>query len=379
MPQADSKNSSGQEQQITAQTVSNPTLYSQQFEAETIDFYELWITLWNMKWLVIAVTLVAALGSVVYALVTPHVYKAEALLLPPKMKDMQSLNVLAMQTSADGSKRVSVKRITAISVFNLFIQNLNSLTLQKKFIQENGLLELLSGGRTPETNDEDIYEGFAEMIKLEEENRPASLSIELHDPVIAAQWINDLIKFVDKETITMMVEDLRNSILIQIRDIEYTISSKRQMAKQRREDTILRYEEASIIATKLGVMDRVDSTNIVQNNQLNISTTNVPLYFRGYRALNAEISFLKNRISDDPFIGGLRDLQEKLALLRSIKFDEEKMSALHIDRAAYPPSNHIKPNKRLIVSLTTVVGLFSGVFLAFFIKFVQNQSKKHSE
>ena len=151
------------------------------------------------------------------------------------------------------------------------------------------------------------------------------------------------------------------------------------MAKQRREDTITQFEEAALIAQKLGVMDRVDSTNIVQNNQLNITTSNIPLYFRGYRALNAEIAFLNNRISDDPFIKGLRDLQEQLALLRSIKFDQEKMSAVYIDQEAYPSKSPIKPNRRLIVSLSTVVGLFSGIFLAFFIEFVQDQRKKYSE
>jgi chain length determinant protein (polysaccharide antigen chain regulator) len=92
-----------------------------------------------------------------------------------------------------------------------------------------------------------------------------------------------------------------------------------------------------------------------------------------------EITILKNRKSDDPFIVGLRDLQEKLALLRTLEFDKEKLRAVHIDQAAYPPKSAIKPNRRLIVSLVTVVGLFSGIFLAFFIEFVQNQRKKHSE
>jgi len=32
----------------------------------------------------------------------------------------------------------------------------------------------------------------------------------------------------------------------------------------------------------------------------------------------------------------------------------------------------------LIVSLATVVGLFLGIFLVFFIEFVQNQRKMHS-
>ena len=94
MPQASPKSSSGQEQQQTAQAVPNSFPYPQHFEEETFDLYQLWITLWNRKWLVIAVTVVAALGSIVYALQLQHIYKAEALLLPPKGKDIQLMNVL---------------------------------------------------------------------------------------------------------------------------------------------------------------------------------------------------------------------------------------------------------------------------------------------
>ena len=121
-----------------------------------------------------------------------------------------------------------------------------------------------------------------------------------------------------------------------------------------------------------------DVTNVVQNNQLNISKSSTPLYYRGYRALNAEINILKNRKSDDPFISGLRDLQEKLALLTSIKIETEGQHAVTVDQAAYPPKNRIKPNRRLIVSLGTVVGLFLGIFLVFFVSFVQKQKETHS-
>jgi len=238
-------------------------------------------------------------------------------------------------------------------------------------------MELLAPERTPETRDEDIYEGFAEMIKIESGDS-TSISIELHDAEVAAQWVNDYIKFMDTETITSMVENQRNSITSQIRDIEYLIGSKRQMAKQRREDQILRFEEATVIARKLEIKDRVDTNTIVQNNQLNISTSNTPLYYRGFKALNAEIVFLNNRKSDDPFIAGLRDLQERLALLRSFKFSIKGMHSVHIDQAAYPPKHRIKPNRRLIVSLGTVVGLFLGIFLVFFVSFIQNQKETHS-
>ena len=410
--------------------------------------YELWITLWKWKWLVIGLTVVAALGSVVFALYIPQIYKVEAMLLPPKEKDVQSMNVFGIQKSYDEKIDSNETGISAKDAFRKFKQNLNSRTIHKKFIQENGLMELLAPMKTPETREEDIYKVFAKLFKLREENEITYISIELHDAEIAAQWVNDLVEFVDKETINMLVEDLRNSIENSIKSIEYKISSKRQLVKQRKEDQlseieikikskrkmaatrrldkIMRYTEASKTAQILGIMTGLatQQTKIVENSRgiiqqplkseettgsapiaqmnVDIATATTPLFFMGYDALESELNILKTRADDDPFIPGLRDLQEQLellnatdtedafidglrdmqeelVLLHSINFDEEKMTAVHIDQAAYPTKNAINPNRRLIVSLATVVGLFSGIFLAFFIEFVQNQRKKHSE
>ena len=98
----------------------------------------------------------------------------------------------------------------------------------------------------------------------------------------------------------------------------------------------------------------------------------------GLRDLQEELARLNAIKSDDPFIDGLRDLQENLALLRQIRIEDEGLHAVTIDQAAYPPNNRIKPNRRLIVSLGTVVGLFFGIFLVFFVSFIQNQKEAHS-
>jgi len=66
-------------------------------------------------------------------------------------------------------------------------------------------------------------------------------------------------------------------------------------------------------------------------------------------------------------------------MLRSIKIEEEGQHAVTVDQAAYPPKYRIKPNRRLIVSLGTVVGLFLGIFLVFFVSFVQKQKEIHSK
>lgn len=239
-------------------------------------------------------------------------------------------------------------------------------------------MNILAPNRTPETRDIEILESFSKMMKIEDKGG-FSISMESNDPVFAAKLVNDYVSYFDLETVRQLVSDARNSIQEQIVDIEYKIASKRQMAKQRREDQILRFGEALIIARKLAIKDRVDTNTVVQNNQLNISTSNTPLYYRGFKALDAEIVFLKNRKSDDPFIGGLRDLQEQLTLLRSFIINESGMHSVTVDQAAYPPKNRIKPNRRLIVSLGTVVGLFLGIFLVFFVSFIQKQKVAHSE
>ena len=101
MPVIDSKPTSDNPQTQVPQNVQYSVPYQQQFEDDTIDLYELWITLWNRKGLVIAVTAAATLVSVIYALEQPHVYRAEALLLPPGAKDIQSLNISVVQDVRD--------------------------------------------------------------------------------------------------------------------------------------------------------------------------------------------------------------------------------------------------------------------------------------
>jgi LPS O-antigen subunit length determinant protein (WzzB/FepE family) len=100
---------------------------------------------------------------------------------------------------------------------------------------------------------------------------------------------------------------------------------------------------------------------------------------KGIRDLQEELDRLRSIKSDDTFITGLRDMQEKLALLRAIKIEEEGMHSVTVDQVAYPPKYRIKPNRRLIVSLGTVVGLFLGILLVFLVSFVQKQKETHSE
>ena len=63
----------------------------------------------------------------------------------------------------------------------------------------------------------------------------------------------------------------------------------------------------------------------------------------------------------------------------SINIEKENLSSVHVDEIAFPPKSPIKPNRRLIVTIGALVGMFSGIFLIFFIEFIKTQRKKHSE
>ena len=53
-------------------------------------FFPLASVILDKETIIVAITIVAALGSLIFALTTPRIYKAETLLLPPKEKDYQN-------------------------------------------------------------------------------------------------------------------------------------------------------------------------------------------------------------------------------------------------------------------------------------------------
>ena len=154
MPVTDSNTNAEKEQPQALQTVTYVPQSPQQFEDDTIDLYELLITLWNKKWLVIAVTAIAALGSVVYVQFhTPvYLYRTNALLLPPKDEYVKSLNVLGVQN------------LKAEVILFLFYNNFSSLSMQRKFIEEKGIMDILAPEQDQKKREKEIRQNFPKYV-----------------------------------------------------------------------------------------------------------------------------------------------------------------------------------------------------------------------
>ena len=153
--------------------------------------------------------------------------------------------------------------VTAAGAFAAFKNNLSSRSLQKKFIDEQGLMEILAPNRTPETRDIEILEGFSKMIKIKDAEE-FSVSTESNDPEFAAKLVNDYVSFFDLETVRGLVSDARNSIEEQIMDIENIIVSKRKIVKLRREDQIKEIESSIASKRLIAKKRREDQINEIE-------------------------------------------------------------------------------------------------------------------
>jgi chain length determinant protein (polysaccharide antigen chain regulator) len=331
---------------------------------DEIDLVELWNSLWEQKALIAALTaLITSLG-VAYALLATPVYKAETFFLPPLQQDVQSLKLQNMQN------------ITTDSVYQRFLQNIQSRSLKMEFYKTNGLRDFYAQNQPVKSESELFTKAFNEKLALnipksKQDSSFVSLSFELpREANKSALWLNAYVDFVAKKTLNELLTDVSFEIQTGIQNAQGQIQSKRALAKQRREDRIASLKESLRIAQEAGV-ERPAINQAA--NDLNME------YMRGQKALLAEIAVLTNRVSDDPFIEGIRDLQEKIAYLKDIKINPESVRVVRVDQIAEVPVSPVKPKKALIVAVAAVLGLMLGVFIALIRQAVKKRKSVQAE
>ncbi len=182
------------------------------------------------------------------------------------------------------------------------------------------------------------------------------------------------------------------------------LKALRQQLQTRKQNRIKELDEAISIAKQLGITKPStpsslgDSGNAREGNSIRTEVNNrqIPLYFMGQLALEAERSTLLSRRSDDftePriddiqkelsllnsnrevdalnarenkefFLKGFEDSQGNLTRLKNLKIDFDQFELVRIDKPASEPRSPVKPKKALIVGLGLFIGLFVGIALA---------------
>ena len=352
---------------------------------DEISITELALILWRNRNMAILTAVLTTVMAIAYAVLATPTYKATSYFLPPLERDIYELNQLTRfeRMQVDNGKERQEIKYTSQSVLGEFLKNLNSLQIRQDFFQEQGLLSYYvdKPGEFGSIEEMMVFEEqFNEKLVL---NIPkgsavhsASIAFELDDAEEAASLLNLFVNKVSKKTIDDLIANSVGEIGAKISMLDRKITSRRELAQKRREDQVIQLQEALSIARKLGIKNPTEYSFDLQRakrkDAVSINTANLPLYTRGTDALAAELSALRKRKGDDPFVDGLRDLQEQLSTLQAIKIDPAKVKVVTVDRPAIVPYQKEKPNRKLIVLVGLLLGVFLGAVIAFMVEFIKN-------
>lgn len=323
---------------------------------DEIDLIELARELWSQRLLVLMTTCLAFAAAVGYAYFTHPLYQAQASILPPNPSDIAGYNV--------GRSNVGLKPFEVDEVYGYFLRTLNSESLRRGFFTDVYLPALATEQDRPM---DALWKDFNQQVTVKsEKQRPEQrlVQVQHQDPRVAADWANIYVLKAAAETERMMARNVAAEIAIQAQDLERQTEALRSTARQRREDRIATLEEALLVAVNVG-LENVQGTvwQTVSTGGSTVADGN-PFYFRGSKALRAELKVLRSRKSDDPFIPELRSLQERLDFLRSVDLSPDEIAVFTFDSEAQVPEVPIKPRRGLIVVLGLVLGGMLGLFIA---------------
>ena len=199
---------------------------------DEIDLRELFKALWKGKWIIIATTSIFAIGSVLYALSLPNIYKADALLAPAESSGGGSLSKMAGQFGGLAALAGVNLGSAETSQAELAMQVMKSRKFVEGFINKHDLLVPLMATRgwDPSNDnliiDEEVYnddknkwirkeQGLRGVIPSAQEaydvfnrevfniskNKDSGLyriSVRHYSPYIAQQWVTWLIEDINQ-------------------------------------------------------------------------------------------------------------------------------------------------------------------------------------
>ncbi|MCG9666188.1 Wzz/FepE/Etk N-terminal domain-containing protein [Vibrio mediterranei] len=209
-----------------------PPQFTQQNNGDEIDLKELFLALWKGKWVIIATTLIFAVGSVIYAISQPNTYKADTLLAPAESSGQGGLAKMAGQLGGLAALAGVNLGSGESNQTDLAVQVMKSRQFVEHFIQKHDLLVPIMAAKEWDSNnntlvlDDDAYdestgkwlrepkglrgaeptaqEAYDVFIKnmfnvsQDKESGLYTVSIEHFSPFLAQQWTTWLVEDINK-------------------------------------------------------------------------------------------------------------------------------------------------------------------------------------
>ena len=401
-------------------------------QSNEADLFSLFQAVWLQKKIVITSTVLCALIAGSYAYwVTPE-YQVGSILRPAAINELDALNRSGVYTLPPSEALLKVGSA------------LESYDTRLGFFRNNQAL--FSQFKTPDRTLEQSFEAFNRSslkLILPDPKKAALLSayigLELNYPqgVDGVKILNGFVDYAiaaEREQIAADLKVIVNNRLTELKgkldaarasyetdkegriatlleadslkraQLQDELKALRQQLKTGRMDRMSQLDEAIGIARQLGIKKpttpsalgdpvRSGETSVMRTE---INNQQIPLYFMGVEALeaertalqhrktddftaeriaqiarelqllqsNREVEVLKQRQNEDLFLDGVEPLRAEIVRLGGVaNLDISNLKLVSVDREAMEPLGPIKPRKALIVSLGVVVGGLLGIFI----------------
>lgn len=329
---------------------------SKRLSGEEIDVYELFAKLWEQKLLIALVALVVTVLAVLYAFLAAPLYEAKLFNEPPSRNDVAALNY-----GRGGGSGLS--EFGPNDVYTVYLRHLHSESLRRDFFREY-YLPLVSPGNAEGSIDR-LYREFNQVLRVvpvQGRDNRFYIICQLSDPLQAVDWVTRYVDMAVDRAKREILKGAHGEAQAKADSIEREIAAQRETVQMLRRDRIAQLTEALRVARSVNL----NNPPIISNN-LSSEMEGSLMYMRGARALEAELTNLRERSSDDPFIANLRERQESLKFYRGLTVMPESFDVYWQDGVAESPDAPLKPRKAMII----LFGLFGGIALGVAIALVR--------
>jgi len=229
--------------------------------SDEIDLGELLGVLWAGKWLIGGVTFAASVIAVIFALMMPNVYRAEALLAPNDSEGAGGLSALAAQYGGLASLAGINLGGGSADKTTLGLEVLRSRKFISEFIERHDILvpvmaakdwDAASGEleidstifdsnarkwvreakppRKEAPSSQEAYKVFSDLMSVSNDKKTGfvTISIEFFSPTIAKQWVDWLVEDINSTIMQRDVAEAEQAIAYLNEQIESTSLSDLQ-------------------------------------------------------------------------------------------------------------------------------------------------------
>ena len=411
----------------SVQNVSNNS-----HSADEFDFVGLVASLVQQKKTIGVSFVFFGLLGVLYACFSPKEYQVGSVLRPVAINQLDALN------------RSEIYRLKPEDALLKLGAGLDSYSNRRAYFEGNQDLfnGLVESSRTVGQNFDEVNKSFVSVIVPDQKmvgQLSPYIAVEMKYPagIEGAKILNGFVRFVmdqQRKQITADLNVILENRLAELKAkvdaarsnydadkasqiaaleesdrlrrarLEDELAALRLQLKTKRKDRITELGEAISIARTLGIKRPSTPSALADDGRgatagmvrTEVNNQNVPLYFLGTDALEAERSTLQQRHTDDftdprvaeiakelkmlevnrqvqqlqqrqnedDFLTGLEPLRAEIVRLRNLNVDLENLQIASIDREAMEPSSPIKPKKAFVISLALLLGLIVGVIIA---------------